>query len=151
MAEANGGEVLNALLQSAYDSVDGFRQGASLARNPEFQSLFRERAEEREQLAERIAAEVRAFGVDPANLGTIAGEAHQLFTYARNAVARGSDKGLVEELVRREDLVTQRFQAVADDGLSPEPARKIAADALATLAPQRDELETLSRQFHPPS
>lgn len=150
MTDAPAAEALNALLQSAYDSVDGFRQGASLARNPEFQALFRDRAKEREQLADKIADEVRSFGAEPAQLGTVAGEAHQLFVYARNAIARGSDKGLVEELVRREGLVTERFRAVADDGGAPDVARKVAVNALATLAAQRDELETLSKQFHPP-
>lgn len=144
MTDARGAEVLNSLLRSAYDSADGFRQGASQARNPTFKALFGERAEAREQLIETITAELRAIGAEPVQDGTIIGEAHQLFMYARDALARGSDRGLIDEIVRREGLVTQNFASVADDALAPERARAIASGELPRLRAERDELERLA-------
>jgi uncharacterized protein (TIGR02284 family) len=147
MGDPPTGEVLNQLLRSAHDSADGFRQGASLARNPAFKSLFERRAQERAGLILTLEAEVKSFGADPVSDGTLVGEANRLVTYARDAVARSSDKGLIAELVRREALATRNFEAVADDGLAPERARKIAAEALEKLTAQQHEREELSEQF----
>ncbi len=147
MSDPRTAEALNQLLRSAHDSADGFRQGASLARNPAFQTLFRNRAEEREGLIHTLEAELRSFGAEPAQEGTLLGEAHQLFTYARDAVDRGSDRGLVKELVRREGLVARSFEAMAGDIAAPQEARQIAAGALGNLTAERHELEGLSEGF----
>ena len=99
--QQRNGEVLNWLLQGATDSAQGFRQGADLARIPKLKSLFSERAQQREQLAGQIADEVRSFEQPPVERGTVVGEAHRAFTYLRDAISQDSDKGLIEELLRR--------------------------------------------------
>jgi uncharacterized protein (TIGR02284 family) len=147
MNDPRTGDVLNRLLQSAYDSAEGFRQGASLARNPKFKSFFNERAGERDALVRTIEAEVRSFGADPAAQGTVVGEAHRLFTYARDVLSRDSDKGLVEELVRRERVIVQTFESVADDSLEPDAARRVATDAFQRLSRDQLRLEGLGREF----
>jgi len=147
MSDTNAGEVLNELLRSAHDSADGYRQGMSLARNPAFQTLFRDRAEEREALVQAIEAEVKSFGADPAQEGTMSGEVNRLVTLGRNALARDSDKGLIADLVRRGALVIRNFEAVSNDSSAPEQARKAAADALEKLTAGQRELEGLGEQF----
>jgi hypothetical protein len=87
-------------------------------------------------------------------MGTMIGEAHRIFTFARNAVSGASDKALIAELARREGLVIRNFETVANDGSAPDPARRIAADALADLTAGRAELEGLGDSFaggHDPS
>ena len=147
MRDANAGEALNELLRSAHDSADGYRQGASLARNPAFQTLFRDRAEAREALVRTIESEVKSFGADPAQEGSMGGEINRLVTLGRNALARDSDKGLIADLVRREALVTRNFEAVSNDSAAPEQARRIAAEALDKLTAEQRELEGLGEQF----
>lgn len=147
MDDPRAGEALNELLRSAVDSAEGYRQAASLARNPSFQSLFRDRTQAREGLVRTIEAEARAFGAPPVQMGTLAGEAHRLFTFARNAVSGASDKGLIEELARREGLVLRSFTSLAQDGAAPEPARRIAADTLPGLTADQRELEGLGDAF----
>lgn len=147
MDDARGGGVLNELLKNAHDSAEGYRQAASLARNPAFQSLFRDRAEQREGLVRTLETEARWAGAEPARTGTVIGEVHKIFTLARDAVSGTSDRGLVAELARREGLVVRHFQAVAQDGSAPEPARRIAAEALAGLTADQRELEGLGGAF----
>jgi uncharacterized protein (TIGR02284 family) len=147
MDDPRAGEALNELLRNAVDSAEGYRQAASLARNPTFQSVFRDRAEAREGLVRTLEGEARSFGAPPVQMGTLIGEAHKVFTFARNAVSRTSDKGLIEELARREGLVIRNFTAVAEDVSAPEPARRIAADALADLTAAQRELEGLGEAF----
>ena len=141
------GEALNWLLQGANDSAQGFRQGAALARNPKLQTLFSERAQQREQLAGEIAAEVRTFEQAPAEGGTVIGEAHRAFTYLRDAISQDSDKGLVEELLRRERALSDKFQSAVEDPRLPSQARNVATTASPSFAETADELARIDQEF----
>jgi uncharacterized protein (TIGR02284 family) len=141
------GEALNWLLQGANDSAQGFRQGATLARNPKLQALFAERAQQREALAAKIAAEVRAFDQAPSEGGTVVGEAHRAFTYLRDAISHESDKGLVDELLRRERALSDKFQTAVDDARLPSQARGMATAALPGFLETTAELARLDAEF----
>jgi uncharacterized protein (TIGR02284 family) len=141
------GEVLNWLLQGANDSAQGFRQGVDLARNPRLKSLFMERAQQREQLAGQLAAEVRSFEHPPSERGTVVGEAHRAFTYLRDAISQDSDKGLVEELLRRERALGDKFQSAVQDAQLPSHARSVAATALPGFTETTDELAKIGQEF----
>jgi uncharacterized protein (TIGR02284 family) len=145
--QQRNGEALNWLLQGANDSAQGFRQGAALARNPMLQTLFSERAQQREQLAGEIAAEVRSFEQPPAAGGTVIGEAHRAFTYLRDAISQDSDKGLVEELLRREQTLAGKFQSATEDARLPSHAREVATSALPSFTETTDELAKLDQAF----
>jgi uncharacterized protein (TIGR02284 family) len=145
--QQRNGEVLNWLLQGANDSAQGFRQGASLARNPKLQTLFSERAEQREELAGQIASEVRSFAQPPAEGGTVIGEAHKAFTYLRDAISQHSDKGLVEELLRRERALSDKFQTAIDDTRLPSHARDVARNARPSFVQTADELTKIDQEL----
>jgi uncharacterized protein (TIGR02284 family) len=147
MSDARTSGGLDLLLRSAHDSAESYRQGAELARNPTFQALFRDRTQKRQQLIETIQAQARSFGIDAVEKGTVTGETNRLITLARNALSGDSDRGLLEDLVRREHIVAREFARVAGDDAAPETARKIAARALSQLAKEEGELEALSEQF----
>jgi uncharacterized protein (TIGR02284 family) len=147
MDDPGAGEALNDLRRSALDSAESYRQAATLARNPKFQSLFRKRTESRRELAKTIATEVRAAGVEPAQSGTVIGEAQRMLTHARDVFSRKSDKGLVEELIRHERTVVDSFEVATEAGQAPEAARRVAAAALETLKAEQRELEGLGDAF----
>ena len=149
MAETpeRNGEVLNWLLEGANDSAKGFRQGASLARNPQLQAFFSDHAGQREDLAQKIAAEVRSFAQTPSDRGTIIGGAHQAFISVRDAISKDSDDGLVDELLRRERALGRKFQSAIDDAQLPPRARSVAAEALPKFAETADELAVLRERY----
>lgn len=137
------GQVLNWLLEAVNDSAEGFRQGAAAARNPTFRTLFSERAKQRQELAGQIAAQVRSFDQEPFEGGTLIGEAHRAFTHLRNSISGDSDKALVEELLRRERGVADRFQSALDDPSLPAEARSVATAALPSFTEAAVELAKL--------
>jgi uncharacterized protein (TIGR02284 family) len=146
--QQRNGEVLDWLLQGANDSAQGFRQGSDLARNPKLKTLFAERAEQREALAGKIADEVRSFAQQPPSQGgTVIGEAHKAFTFVRDAISHGSDKGLVEELLRRERALADKFQSAIDDPKLPSHARGVAAAGLPGFAETTAELTAIDAEF----
>jgi len=146
-ADPRAVELLNWLLEGLHDSADGLRQAASLARNPAFQTLFTERAGQRDALIGQIEAEVRSFGDEPACEGSMIGDVHHAFTKLRDLVAHGSDKAVVEEVVRGEALVEQRFEAVADDVQAPAKARELAGRMVARLKTDQQQIADLRQQF----
>jgi len=141
------GEVLNWLLKGAIDSAEGFRQGATLARNPKFQALFLERAEQRKLLADQIAGEVRSFGEPSAEGGTVIGNAHRAFTYLRDSIGSDSDKGLIEELRRRERAIADKFQAAIEDVRLPPRPRSVATAAFPPFVEAANELAAIGQQL----
>jgi uncharacterized protein (TIGR02284 family) len=144
---AREAEALNWLLEAAFDSAEGYRQGAELARNPDLRGLCLRGAEQRDELTRGLAEQVRARGQDPSDEGTMIGDAHKAFTFVRNAVGGGSDKGLVEELLRREQAVAGKFRTASDDPRLPAAAREAARVALPELEAAAGELARLEQQF----
>jgi uncharacterized protein (TIGR02284 family) len=147
MADTHAVEVMNGLLQSAVDSADGFRKAAELVRNPEFKTLFTERAQQRDGLAGEIEAGVRSFGGEPVRGGSVLAEAHRAFVQVRDLIARGSDKAVVEEVARAEDYVQLRFDEAAADATLPAPARQLAERASQALKAEHQEIVGLRNQF----
>jgi uncharacterized protein (TIGR02284 family) len=140
-------EVLNGLLEGAHDSAEGFRQAASLVRNPDFHALFSRRAEARDGLAGEIEAEVRSFGGEPAGEGSVLAGAHRAFTQVRDLIAHGSDRAVVEEVARAEAYVQRRFDEAAADAALPAPARQLAQRAGEALKAELGEIVGLRDQF----
>jgi uncharacterized protein (TIGR02284 family) len=119
-------DVLNGLIETTLDSVNGYEEAAKEARDSAFATLFVERAGERRMLAGRLQEEVRRLGGTPEEDGSVMAAAHRQFLEIRNAFSRG-DQAVIEEVERGEDVIRLRFErALADDGVSPETRNLIA-------------------------
>ena len=62
MFDSHEVRILNGLIETTIDSVDGYRHSAGEATNPQFAEIFRRRASEREQVVQRLREQVRALG-----------------------------------------------------------------------------------------
>ena len=63
--------VLNSLIETTIDSVDGYRRSAQEATNSRFSAAFLERANEREQIVSKLRDEVRRLGGNPEDDGSV--------------------------------------------------------------------------------
>lgn len=119
-------DVLNGLIETTLDSVNGYEEAAKEARGSAFSALFRERAAERRTVAGRLQEEVRRLGGTPEDDGSVMAAAHRQFLEIRNAFSRG-DQAVIEEVERGEDVIKLRFErALADDRISPETRNLIS-------------------------
>ena len=113
-------DVLNGLIETTLDSINGYDEAAKEARDTRFESIFRERASERRQVASRLQEEVRRLGGNPEDEGSVLAAAHRQFLGIRNAFTKG-DQAVVDEVERGEDVIKERFEkALADDRVSPQ-------------------------------
>ena len=79
-------KVLNGLLESTLDSVDGYREAAKETDQTRYRGLFEQRAEERGRVAADLQAAVRGLGGEPDHEGSILAKAHRAFLEDRKSV-----------------------------------------------------------------
>jgi uncharacterized protein (TIGR02284 family) len=112
--------VLNSLIETTIDSVDGYERAARESQNPEFRRIFEERAFERRRVLDELRSEVSRMGGEVEDDGSMLAKAHRSFLKIRDAVAGGDDKQVIDEVERGEDFIKAKYEtAMRDDELSP--------------------------------
>jgi uncharacterized protein (TIGR02284 family) len=118
--------VLNSLITTTIDSAKGFEHAAEHADAGRFAQMFRDFANERRQVVALLQQTVRALGGTPNDDGSLKADLHRRWIDLRDALARGGDREIIEEVERGEDYLKAKYDAaLADDKLSP-----VAADAI---------------------
>lgn len=114
-------DVLNGLIETTIDSVDGYRRSAEDAKDGRFSSEFLQRASEREGVVARLRGRVRELGGTPEEDGSLLAAAHRQFLTLRETMTGGSDESVIAEVDRGESYLDSKWQAALDDdGLGAE-------------------------------
>jgi uncharacterized protein (TIGR02284 family) len=113
--------VLNSLIETTIDSVDGYRHSATQTTNDRFSQAFREWSSDREQVVSKLRDQVRALGGTPEDDGSLLGKMHRQFLSLRDKVTGRDDQAVIAEVDRGESYLDEKWQAALDDDeLSPE-------------------------------
>lgn len=142
-------KTLNSLIETTLDSAHGYEEAAENARNEELRTLFAERSRRRTDLAHQLQEEVRSFGGKPQDSQSMLGKAHNKFVDLKNAVAGGdSDKAVVNEVERGEDVIKAKFRKALDDEDLPTNARQTVSRAYESIRVDHDEISQLKHSMH---
>lgn len=141
-------KVLNSLIETTMDSAHGYRNAAEGADNPEFKTLFAERAGKREELCRRLQQEVRNFGGEPEDDQSLMGRIHNKFAELRGELGGRDDKGVIDEVERGEDVIKAKFEKAAQEADLPEPARQLVASAYTEVKADHDTISALKHRMH---
>jgi uncharacterized protein (TIGR02284 family) len=137
--------VLNSLIETTIDSVDGYRRSAEEATNGTFTQMFRQRAQERQQVVERLREQVRTLGGTPEDDGSLLAAAHRQFLSLRDAVTGSDDKSVIAEVDRGESFLDGKWQvALADKELSVETQRLIG-ECYQSVRSGHDQWEQINK------
>lgn len=130
MADTNNDvTVLNSLIKTLNDSIQGYQESAKDIGNQRFATMFQERAQERQQSVTQLQAEVARMGGDPNSGGSLLGSAHHVFVNLKSAITGKDDSAILNEVQRGEDYLRDKFdEALADGNLSPS-ARQVVERA----------------------
>lgn len=113
--------VLNSLIETTLDSIDGYRRSAEEATSNRFSAEFLARASEREQVVAKLRDEVRRQGGSPQDDGSVLAAAHRAFLSLRDKVTGSDDHAVIAEVDRGESYLNGKWEtALKDDTLSPE-------------------------------
>ena len=113
--------VLNSLIETTIDSVDGYRRSAQEATNSRFSAEFLQRATEREEVVSQLRARVQELGGETQDDGSLLAAAHRTFLTLRDKVTGSDDNAVIAEVDRGESYLNGKWEAaLSDDQLSPE-------------------------------
>ncbi len=113
--------VVNSLITTTIDSANGFERSAEDADVPQFVEMFRKFAGERRQVVGRLQEHVRKLGGEPNDDGSLKANLHRRWVDLRDAISKGGDQEIVEEVERGEDYIKGKYDtALEDTKLSPE-------------------------------
>lgn len=133
---------LNSLIATTIDSVTGYEDSAKNIDNERLRQIFRERADERQQVVEQLRVEVRRLGGDPEDSGSFLGKAHQRFEDLKAAVTGRDEKAIINEVERGEDYIKEKFEAALDGELSGE-TRVVVQQAYQSIRSGHDQISQL--------
>jgi len=141
-------KVLNSLIETTLDSANGYKDAADAADNPQFKSMFSDRAQRRMELTRRLQDEVRSFGGEPEREQSLAGKAHNKFAELRGKLMGGSDKAVIDEVERGEDAIKAKFERALDDPDLTSQARQLVSTAYGEIKAEHDDISRLKHQLH---
>ena len=134
---------LNTLIATTIDSINGYENSAKDVASENFRKVFRERANERQQVVEDLRAEVRRLGGDPEEDGSFMGKTHQRFEDLKAAITGGDDKSIINEVERGEDYLKEKFEtALNSDTLSGE-SRSVVERCYQSVRSGHDQMSQL--------
>jgi uncharacterized protein (TIGR02284 family) len=139
--------VLNPLIATLIDSVEGYQKSAGDIDNSALADKFNARARERQSAATKLQAAVATAGGKPEDDGSLLGDAHRAFQSLKEAVMSRDDKAIVAEIERGEDHLKRKFEiALADADLSP-GARETLDEAWRSVRFGHDEMSALKHSM----
>ena len=136
-------KILNSLIETTIDSVDGYEKAARESNNSEFRRIFEERAFERRKVCDELRREVTRMGAEPEDDGSVLAKAHRSFLKLRDAVMQGDDKQVIDEVERGEDFIKNKFEVAMRDEDLTEPVRETVQRAYNSVKSGHDQISAL--------
>jgi|SRR6185437_4858396 len=122
-------DVLNDLLETCYDGLDGFRLAASSIERSEAIILFQSRAQRIDEAAAELYTAIRRLGGHPAEHGHRQAVLHRGWMHLRVVAAQRTTDALLAEVERGEEEAVRRYRHALGKEL-PEDLHDLVADQL---------------------
>jgi uncharacterized protein (TIGR02284 family) len=142
---------LNTLIATTIDSVTGYEDSAQNIDNERFREIFRQRANERQQVVEELRSEVRRLGGNPEDDGSFLGKAHQRFEDLKAAVTGRDEKSIINEVERGEDYLKEKWQAALQSGNLDGETHDVVERCYQSVKSGHDQMSQLKHGMESPS
>ena len=134
---------LNTLTATLIDSVNGYNDAAENTDSDRFKEMFSTSADERNQAAEKLRAQVTALGGNAEDDGSFLGKTHQRFLDLKAAITGRDDKAIINEVERGEDYLKEKFELALSKGdLSPQ-SRTVVEEVFQSVRNGHDKMSQL--------
>ena len=142
---------LNTLIATTIDSITGYENSAKDIDNQRFAEIFRQRANERQQVVQDLRSEVRRLGGNPEDDGSLLGKTHQRFEDLKAAITGKDEQAIINEVERGEDYLKEKFEtALNSDTLSGE-SRSVVERSYQSVRSGHDQMSQLKHGMESPS
>lgn len=138
--------VFKSLVDTTFDSVEGYRKAAELANDPQLQQQLTERLGQREQTLNQMNAELQRQGDDLVTKGTFAGEMHQMWQSITSAF-ESNDEAAAERVEEGEDYLRSKFEAALKSDQLEASERGVVQAAYDDICRGEQFGDSIERQF----
>ena len=138
--------VLNSLIETTIDSVDGYREAARETDKATYRTLFEARSFERQQVTADLQGAVRTLGGEPEDDGTILAKAHRAFLDVKHALLR-DEQAVVNSVETGEDFIKGKFEAALEDSAVSATTRETIRRAWTTVKDGHDQMRDLKHSL----
>lgn len=135
-------DTLNRLIRTSLDGERGYREAADEVRNDQYKQMFTSYAQERSSFANELQNHVRRLGGKPADSGSTAAAAHRVWIGVRDAVTGKSDRDIVAEVDRGEEVAVNNYQDALNEDL-PSEVREVVGRQASEISAAHSEIHTL--------
>lgn len=135
--------VLNTLIATLLDSVEGYQKSAEDLDNEAFRTMFLERARERQSAVTKLQAAVAQLGGNPEDDTSVMGSIHRVFVDLKAAVIGRDDKAIVNEVERGEDYLKGKFETAMNNADLSAIARNAVNEAWVSVREGHDQMSAL--------
>ena len=108
-------DALNSLLKTTIDSVNGFENSGKELKSERLREIFRNRADQRQQVVQQLREEVRRLGGDPADSGSMMGKAHHVWEDLKSAITGQDEKAIINQTEAAEDYLKAEYEKALND------------------------------------
>ncbi len=135
--------VLNTLIATLLDSVEGYQKSAEDVDNENYRRLFLDRARERQQAVTKLQAAVGQLGGKPEDESSVMGSIHRVFVDLKAAVTGRDDKAIIDEIERGEDYLKGKFETAIKNADLSVTARTAVGEAWTSVKEGHDQMSAL--------
>jgi uncharacterized protein (TIGR02284 family) len=108
-------DTINSLLKTTIDSVDGYENSAKELSSGRIQEIFRQRANDRQQVVQQLREEVRRLGGEPDDSGSAMGQVHHVWEDLKGAVSGHDDQAIINQTETAEDYLKEKYEDALDN------------------------------------
>jgi len=138
--------VFKSLVDTTFDSVEGYRKAGEKAHSPALKSALAERLSKRQQTLATLNAELQRQGDELVTKGTVTGAAHRLWTDITDLFEKG-DEAAAERVEEGEDYLAGKFrEALEHADLDPQE-RAVVQQCYAEIAEGERFGDMIEKQY----
>ena len=138
--------VLGDLVEVCRNGEQGFREAATVVREPHLATIFGEFSEQREQFAAQLRYEISKLGRKPHNHGTLAGTLHRRWIELRSVVSSDHDRAVVAECRRGDEQALRAYRVALREDL-PDDVRHLIESQEAQIRVAYERLKGLEQRL----
>lgn len=137
--------ILETLVATTCDSVEGYRDSAERIDDPILTEKFQQCAQKRNQVLGALQDRLVEVGGEKREEGTILGSIHRGFLGLKDAVTGSNPESIVNEVKNGETYLQEKFDAaLKDDDLTME-TRAVITRAASDIAASRSEVSAIDQ------
>ncbi|GMN12347.1 PA2169 family four-helix-bundle protein [Altererythrobacter sp. MTPC7] len=134
------------LVDTTFDSVEGYRKAAEKADSAQLKQALGQRVQQREQTLANMNAQLQQQGEELVTKGTMTGEAHQMWASITDMFESG-DEAAAERVEEGEDYLKGKFESALDsDDLEPQE-RSVVQQCYAEICEGEQFGDMIEKQY----